>query len=823
MATIQRMPLGRVIAFGLLCLFALSVRPARAQAPLGDAFTYQGRLAQAGVALDGPCDIQFVLYDAENGGVIIAPGLIYYGATAIDVIDGVFTVELDFNATNLFDGAERWLQIGVRFPSSPTPPGPGSFTPLTPRQRLTAAPHASFALKAPWSGLSGVPAGFADGIDNAAAFTLPFSATASMNGSLLMVHNTYAAAGRPVAIHGVINPGVYNLDTPAAILGENLDTSGVGAGVRGESASGPGVSGVSDTGVGVEGIAAGANGKGVVGSGATGVQGYSPSPTGKAVEGLLTTSNGVSYAGYFSNFSSQGYGLYAVSNYIGAFGLSGSSIGVSGQSTTGVGVQGLRTSASGTSPAIYGESASNSHTAPAIHGRATGASGNTRGVFGESLSTNGTGVYGSCVDGFGLYGISTNGTAVVAYGSTDKALHAFADSGQAGLFEVRHPSSSSNALEVTTVGDSSSQAISATHTGLGDCGLFQITNAASGAEVLEARTNGSGDAVQAINSGTGRAGYFQNSSALNGTYALYARTDGNGVAAEALHSQSGNLGFLASPDFGAYGYNGVSENVGFLGGQAYAVYGINIESPSPNWGYIGGVTRAVYGDDGINTWGYLGGEDHGAVGVTDGGGLGEAGVYGEGVTDTEFGVVYGVYGKAVAPIADNAFGVYCNGEFAASGSKSFQIDHPLDPENKFLNHFCAEGPEATNVYTGNATLDDSGSAWVELPEYFEEINIDPRYQLTAVGAPGPNLHVARKIEGRRFQIAGGSSDLEVSWTVTAVRNDRYLRAHRRPAEQAKPSALQGRYVQPELYGQPPEKAIVQSPQRSAATTAGSSH
>ncbi len=73
-----------------------------------------------------------------------------------------------------------------------------------------------------------------------------------------------------------------------------------------------------------------------------------------------------------------------------------------------------------------------------------------------------------------------------------------------------------------------------------------------------------------------------------------------------------------------------------------------------------------------------------------------------------------------------------------------------------------------NVYNGNAVLDERGEAWVELPEWFEALNRDFRYQLTAIGAPGPSLHVGAKIEGNRFQIGGGGPGLEVSWQVTGT-------------------------------------------------------
>ncbi len=48
-------------------------------------------------------------------------------------------------------------------------------------------------------------------------------------------------------------------------------------------------------------------------------------------------------------------------------------------------------------------------------------------------------------------------------------------------------------------------------------------------------------------------------------------------------------------------------------------------------------------------------------------------------------------------------------------------------------------PEMLNVYTGTVILDEAGIAVVELPSWFEALNQDVRYQLTAIGAPTPNL------------------------------------------------------------------------------------
>jgi hypothetical protein len=109
-------------------------------------------------------------------------------------------------------------------------------------------------------------------------------------------------------------------------------------------------------------------------------------------------------------------------------------------------------------------------------------------------------------------------------------------------------------------------------------------------------------------------------------------------------------------------------------------------------------------------------------------------------------------------------------------------------------------------------LDARGEAWVQLPDYFDSINRDPSYHLTAVGAPMPNLHVAVEIQNNRFQIAGGVPGKKVSWEVKAVRNDRWVQEYGYQAEPEKPQEYQGKYIHPELYGQPKERGIFYIPE-----------
>jgi hypothetical protein len=157
--------------------------------------------------------------------------------------------------------------------------------------------------------------------------------------------------------------------------------------------------------------------------------------------------------------------------------------------------------------------------------------------------------------------------------------------------------------------------------------------------------------------------------------------------------------------------------------------------------------------------------------------------------------------------------VNVNGSISANGTihsntgfsgpvKTFKIDDPLDPDHKWLYHTSIESPDMMTVYNGVIALDAHGQVWVQLPEYFEALNKDFRHQLTAIGAPGPNLFIAKEIAGNRFRIAGGKANAKVSWQVTGIRHDAWANAHRTPIEQEKSAAERGTYLSPELFGHP---------------------
>jgi hypothetical protein len=134
------------------------------------------------------------------------------------------------------------------------------------------------------------------------------------------------------------------------------------------------------------------------------------------------------------------------------------------------------------------------------------------------------------------------------------------------------------------------------------------------------------------------------------------------------------------------------------------------------------------------------------------------------------------------------------------------IDHPLDPENAYLTYAVVASPEMTNVYTGTVILDEHGTAVVELPSWFEALNQDVRYQLTAIGAPAPNLYIAQEIRNSLFTIAGGRPGMKVCWLVTGVRHDPYTASQHMLVEVVKPAHERGSYLHPAAYGQPTAKS-----------------
>lgn len=241
-------------------------------------------------------------------------------------------------------------------------------------------------------------------------------------------------------------------------------------------------------------------------------------------------------------------------------------------------------------------------------------------------------------------------------------------------------------------------------------------------------------------------------------------------------------------------------------GQSTGVLGYTTSGNGLTGYASGGYGRAVYG--------YASGSSgYGLYGET-------SGSYGYGVNGYASGTSsYGVFGFAVSSgsYAGYFYGKgYVTGTLDVGGTftaptKNFKIDHPLDPANKYLYHTSVESPDMKNIYDGMVTLDSAGEATVTLPDWFEALNSDYRYQLTSIGSSMPDLFIAQEITNHQFRIGGGKPGQKVSWQVTGIRQDAYATAHRSPVEAEKTGDEKGKYLHPQLFGQPEEKGLNRPP------------
>ncbi len=148
--------------------------PVKAQGPIDTTFTYQGRLVKSSQYVnDTTCNFQFGLYGSPTVGEGTPLGSGEQTFANVPVDDGYFTVHLNFG--DVFDGSQRYLQIAVQCPSD------AAFTTLAPRVTLNAAPYALYTRNAPWTGITGMPADFADGVDNGETYTAGAGLTMESN------------------------------------------------------------------------------------------------------------------------------------------------------------------------------------------------------------------------------------------------------------------------------------------------------------------------------------------------------------------------------------------------------------------------------------------------------------------------------------------------------------------------------------------------------------------------------------------------------------------------------------------------------------------
>jgi len=365
----------------------------------------------------------------------------------------------------------------------------------------------------------------------------------------------------------------------------------------------------------------------------------------------------------------------------------------------------------------------------------------------------------------------------------------------------------------TITADAGSVTINGPATNTGNPGIsLLVTQAGTSTAAIGAQITGTGNAINAANTNAANSlatiQSTTNSATLNNS-AIFGQSTGTAravtgeitsTATSDVAVRGNNLrttGGIGVEGVGVNGVSGVANN-----NQGFGVFGNNTAIPNPATGTNNAVGVAGLGGIGVN-------------GQTTNGQL--VGVYGQnlntGIINNNIGVLgssntgAGVWGEN---LDGSYFGVYSNGELGASGLKSFMIDHPADPANKYLKHFSMESDEVLNVYRGNIILDNSGEALVTLPTYFQSVNRNFSYHLTAIGSAAPGLFVKEEVQGNNsFKIAGGNPGQKVSWMLQAERNDPYLQHYpeKRLTEVNKRPGEKGTYLRPEIYGQPASKGV----------------
>jgi hypothetical protein len=746
-----------------VCLAATAT--ARAQ---GTAFTYQGRLVEDGNPANGPHDFQFKLYDTATVGTGTQLGSIL-SLLNVQVAAGLFTVQLDFGAcAACFNGASRFLEIAVK------PTSGSTYTTLGPRQPVTANPYAIRSLSAT----------IADGLSVACVSCVTSSQIASVSGSAVTgaipvasvppdsanyIQNTtaqQAASNFNIGGNGTLG-GTLFATTVDATTQYNIGGSRVlSVGGGGNLFAGLMVGGANTTGWGNAFIGTSSGGSNTTGS-------YN-SFLGFNAGTANTSGGGNTFAGLEAGYSNT---VGGDNTFLGTFaGWSNTSGNLNTMIGRGanVGAGGLMNATALGSNALVG--CHNCLVLGSING-VNGATADTNVGIGTTLPTEKLDVAGA-INTSTQYNIG--GSRVLSVAGTEN-LFAGVNAGSSNTEGIW------NSFFGTYAGNSNTTGRFNSFFGK-NSGAY---NTVGESNSFFGRNSGSNNTTGSFNSSFGRHAGESNTTESGNTF-IGARSDGQsgitnataiGYMAQVAQSNSLVLGSI-------YGVNNATADTNV---------GIGTTAPAQKLHVAGGSIR--FGNSLLTT-------DQG--GSLELGGTESIPGSGSPYIDFHINGLSQDFNVRLMNDQDGRLAVAGNLHVDGTLSKSagsFKIDHPLDPANKTLSHSFVESPDMMNVYNGNVTLNRRGEAVVALPAYFEALNRDFRYQLTAVGRPAPSLYIAKEIENNRFKIAGGKPGMKVSWQVTGIRQDAYANAHRIQVEEAKAHQERGSFLTPHAFKQPEPQTL----------------
>jgi trimeric autotransporter adhesin len=236
----------------------------------------------------------------------------------------------------------------------------------------------------------------------------------------------------------------------------------------------------------------------------------------------------------------------------------------------------------------------------------------------------------------------------------------------------------------------------------------------------------------------------------------------NIAAVTGAATASGDSGFT----FGVLGTSASNQGRGVVGqASGNAAVGVIGEIVSGGTG-IAVQGKALPGSNGTGVWG----ESDAAAGANGFGPDGVDGISHNGGGSGVFAFNDSTGDALAAANQSGGFAAFFNGDVDVDGNLSkaagsFKIDDPVDPANKYLFHSFVESPDIMNIYNGNVVTDTEGNAVIMLPDWFEALNRDFRYQLTVVGQFSQAI-VASKVANHQFSIKTDKPNVEVSWPRT---------------------------------------------------------
>jgi len=824
----------------LICFISFS--DGGAQTPQGTSLTYQGRLNDGGNPANGLYDFEFTLYDGPDPS-LDKPVSLTISASNVQVTEGLFTVELDF--TDIYSGEACWLEIKVG-------PAGGSLTQLLPTQLLTSVPYAVHALSI---GDTGVTAGTygsetviprltigSDGrIDSVTAEILDprdgdFNASNELNTALNLsgTQLRLADAGGTLTaeLSSLVNDAdaspTNELNTALSLTGTQLQLTDAGGTLTQDLSSliddadwdwvsGSGLTGTlyrtGNVGIGTSSVsypfvvemqaASNINPLAVLrttGSGSAAAIRYM-NATGNhfnlgitgADEFALAYNMGVSTVSDLMRVTSTGnVGFGTVSPQYRLHVVSGQAYGGYFDSTATTGsAQGLHARAEGAAGGAVGTnhyglygSAKNAYNNVGVYGEASVGTNNYGGYFSGMLYASGNTGIGKTIPTAKLHVVQTNATEALRIEdeTSDPTPFVIDENGQVGI-RTQLP------LAPLQVG--------------GDAlvdGNFGVGTTATSAKTHILQTSAANAfRVDDETSDTTPFVIDQNGQVGIGVSLTLAKThivqEYYGDALRVDDEEDDTTPFIIT-DSGRVGIGTETPQTAFdlEYNDRTVLMGEYEGSSDPNYYYISSLNSI----NSSETQSYLALERrHKTSGVSY-----RYGVRAEAL-DSDSYRNFGIYAQASNASDENYAGYFAGDVFIqgtlAKAAGSFKIDHPLDPENKYLQHSFVESPDMMNVYNGNIVLDGRGEAVITLPAWFEALNKDFRYQLTCIGGFAP-IYIASEITDNSFSIAGGTPGLKVSWQVTGVRQDPYAQTHPIPVELDKNPADQGRYLNPEAYG-----------------------